>query len=684
MRFSLFLLILLLGTTLVARAEDVSPQRLLLLRGALALADGQAAQAVSDLSIVATFYPEDWRCQLLYGQALLLDKQSLQAKAQLRRTVLLAPNNPDAWRALADAGRVQDDPHLELAGIAGFMRICPEDPPMLARAAALYRAVGQEAVAVKFENAFLASFPALDLNAGYLAKYRATGLEELRHLAGDEPANAGVLAALACEEWNAENRDAARIILRKLRELAPNDTTVVNNYIHVCLKTGSFDEAIAVMKEVSVKGVLYPLNRILAQWSVSRGRPADAIEPLQRQLLLNPADAALNRQLGVAARLAGQYDLAVSALRIAYLRDPNHLIAQQYAAALYADGNVKHAEDILKQGKMRFPRESMLGVTLAALYRDTDRLQESAKLALDLVAARPEKVELTMLAGERYFKAGMIGAASNLAYTLRDTYPSDAVAIHSAVTLLRRLGAYSEARLAMTRYLSPNAKSPLKASEIILEVAGFEAEENRLPEATSALESLVQRDPKCRGAYQALGKLYLQQERWKDAISIYSAALDRWQDDGEFALGLARAARQAGNHPLAVRAYRQAAGLMRTAVPWIELGYTYLTSGDIAMARECWRTAQNLPQGKIRAKFCLLANYRDAGETDNARELLKALAAELPLEREAYILRWREQLTAAGLAPTTDELHALLDLAPDLVSFASLDTVKEQLLAREK
>ncbi|HEY3416393.1 MAG TPA: tetratricopeptide repeat protein, partial [Armatimonadota bacterium] len=640
--------------------------------------------AVSDLSIVATFYPEDWHCQMLYGQALLLNKQPLQAKALLRRAALLAPNNPEAWRALADAGHAQGDEQLELAGMAGFMRICPDDPPMLARAAALYKALGQPVAADKYEKAWLASLPVFDLNAGYPSRYRNTSVEELHKLATDEPTNAGALTALASEEWKANNRDAACAALLQLYQLVPTDTTVVNNYVYLCLTSGKFDDAIAVMKEASAKGVSYPLNRMLAQWSVACKRYNDAIDPLQRQLLMNPADALLNRQLGVAALLAGKPAVAVDALHISYLRDPNHLTAQQYACALFAAGKAQQAEEILKQAISRSPQESILGVVLAALYRDANRLPESAQLALDLSAVRPEKVELTILASERYFQAGMIGRACNLAYTLRDKFPTDVVAIRGAVTLLRRLGAYSEARLVMTRYLGPSTPSPLKPSDIILEVAGFVADENRLPEATSALEALVQRDPSCRGAYQMLGKLYLQQERWTDAINLYSAAVERWTDDPEFALALARAARQGGNTLLAVNAYRKATVLNHSALPWIELGHTYLALSDITLARECWRTAELLPQGKIRAGFCLLTNYRDAGETGNAQELLRNLADELPRERDAHLKRWHDQLTAAGLAPTNEELSSLLSLAPDLVDDSSLRSVKEQLLAKEK
>ena len=76
---------------------------------------------------------------MLYGDALLQAGEFLAAKTQLRRATLLAPCRPEVWHTLARAGRAMNDVHLEYAGLAGLMRLLPEDPQAQRRMAELYR-----------------------------------------------------------------------------------------------------------------------------------------------------------------------------------------------------------------------------------------------------------------------------------------------------------------------------------------------------------------------------------------------------------------------------------------------------------------------------------------------------------------------------------------------------------------
>jgi len=659
-----------LAAIVAVHAAETNPQRLLLLRGVIALGDERTADAVTDLRDAASMYPEDWQCQVLYGQALLNAKQPAMARAMLRRATLLAPTRLEPWKALEQAGRTLKDPHLQLAALAGMARLLPEDPQLQARMASLYREIGQKDAAVKLETAASAALPPLKLDAQYVYRYRPATLEELRKLAKDEPTNAALLPALAAEEWKVAHRDAAREAWKLAYAQTPNDPTVAGNYIHACLETGHIDEAMQALNATAQDNAAF--DRLLAVWNLSQGAYTQAIPPLLRLITTYPTDEVLNRQLGTAALFCGNYDLAESALRVSWLKQHTHINAQLYAAALIANKHEADAEKVLTGAIALFPDESMLKVALTLLYRDTHRTLQAADLTAELAKSRSEVVELLTLAGERYCQAGYILRVYEVAYKLRDNYANDIVAMRGAVQLFRRLGASSDARLTVTRYLGPSMHSPLTMSEVMLEAAESAMEDNRLPEAKLALQQALSKDLLFRPAYEALGRLNIQQGQWAEAARVYANALVHWHSDPQFTLAFARASRQAGNYPKAIQAYQDATKLNSSAEPWLELGELYHGQNDETAARVCWQSAANRKGGEVLARLALLASYESAGSTEQALGVINELVPALTAARDARRNHWREIFTVQGLEVSEDELKALLQLEPDLIDTAPL------------
>lgn len=654
-----------------AWCAPISPPRLSLLRGTLHLAEGQAAAAVADLRQAAQAMPEDAPVQQLYGEALLQDGQSLLGKAVLRRATLLAPSRPEPWQALLAAGTMSDDTALVNSALNGLARILPDDPRLQRRMAEFARRQGRIASADKLTLAYQNSLPPLKLNFSYSYRMRPATLPELRELSHDDPENIALLAALGCLEWRADNPDNAREAFRQWYQRAPQDRTAIGNYTYACLTTGQTAEALTALEAAAPLGDI-TFDRSLALWSLADGQYERAVAPLRRLLAREPVDATLNRLLGTAHWLAGDAEAACVPFRIAWLRAHDQLTAQHYAQALFAAHNATDAEDLLENAIELFPEESMLRVVLVLLYRDTDRLQQAAQLTAELAYVRPERIELLLLATERYTRAGYITKAFPLAGELRAAGGKDPLALYAAVQSYRLLGATTEAHLTLIRNLGPNQPSPLPWEAIMLEVAGFAAEDNRLNEAVTALEEILKRNPASRPALTLLGKLYVQQGVWSEAVRVYTAALQQWPDDAEFTLQLARAARQGQNYPLALKSYERVAARYRVATPWLERGEIYRMLGEEARAQQCWEQALLLPGGAIAGRLRLLASYEAAGDKARVAETLAQVLHDLTAARTARRSHWQEALTRRGLAPTADELDTLLLFEPDLADPAPL------------
>ncbi|HOS44428.1 MAG TPA: tetratricopeptide repeat protein, partial [Armatimonadota bacterium] len=258
-----WLICITLLAALLPALADITPDRILLLRGAIALHEGRPRDAVADLREAADLRQEDWQCQMLYGQALSAAGLHAVAAGQLRRAMLLAPTEITTWEALAAGARAAGDSALELLALSGLLRFFPEDPPLLRRLAEVYAANNQKESAARALAQWESSLPPLELEAGYLIGARKATPHELRIILRDSPNHPTALPALATEEWKAGNREAAYTLLGRVIKLRPNDPVIINSYAHACFVLGKPDEALAVLNAAAPLGN-FELDRALA------------------------------------------------------------------------------------------------------------------------------------------------------------------------------------------------------------------------------------------------------------------------------------------------------------------------------------------------------------------------------------------------------------------------------------
>lgn len=644
----------------------VDPTRLLLLRGALALADGDAGDAVGDLRSVAGIRGEDWQAQLLYGQALLAANEPALARGALDRATLLAPWRPEVWAALAAAGRATQDATLETAALAERQRRWPDDPTTWLRLRDLARTQGDTATARALDGRFQATLPPLRFDVD--PAYRDLATPTLRRAAHEPQATAESALALAAAEWRAGDGYATHAALRLACARKPDDAVLAANYAHLCFRIGQVQDGIATLAALAARGVTEH-DRALARWACASGDYASALSAWDRLHVVHPADPAVMYAYGATAVLAGKPELAVPALRQAWGLAPDAVTAQQYATALYLAGHGVEAADLLRQAQRQYPADTLLSVLLTLVYRDTQRLNRAADLTAELAAVRAERVSLLILAGERFARLHQTKRTLAFARTLRDDYPGDLTAVHGAVQLFRLAGAPGEAQFALTRLLGPNLPVPQPWQATLRDIARDALDHQDLPTAQAALENILARDPEYRPAYELLGKVLAQQGQWGKAVTLYAQALETWRMDGPFLLAQARAAVQLGNVPLAVRAYRRSALGVKSPAPWLELGDLYHTQGDEVTARVCWRTAAEYPDAYLSALRRLEESYTSAGAATLAEEITRTVREAREAHRRKRTAQLHTALAGLGLAPTDEEIDALvqLEMMPEAV-----------------
>ncbi len=680
-RVLLFCCLLMSAATTVVSAAEISPQRLLLLRGVIALGEDRRGAALADLEQAAALAPEDWRSQMLYGQALAHAGHPEMARSMLRRATLLAPSRPEPWQALAQFAGEQQDATLEHETLKGLQRVLPDDPLLLHHLSEVYRKMGNATQAAQTTLQWEAGLPPLQLEYHYTYQDHTATLEELRQLAQQQPSNTEVLGALAAQEWKAEHGDAARAVLKQLYELQPRNLTYICNYVYVCLETGQYEEGLRVL-QAAVPLQYQTFDRLPAIWCVTLQHYSEAIPLLQHSLAGDPEDEALNRRLAIAFIGAGDYRQAEPPLQKLWQKSHSGPLAQVYAAVLHANGHDDLAESILNDAIKQYPAKSILKVELSRLYRDTNRMTHSADLTMEVAKERPEAVELLILAGERYIRAGYVQRAFSAACTLRDDYPMDVSAARGAMTLFHQLGDLADARLVLTRFLGPSVTTPLSPAEVLYEVGMAAPTTTGLPKRASRCKPCSKVIIPSVRPMKGWGSCYCSKAAGWEAARLYAQALEQWPNDPHFTLALARAYRQAGNYTQALASYRQATRLMSSATPWLECAEIYHDLGQETQARDCWLHAGTLPDGAVNGRLSLLASYEEEGARGQALTLADELLDKLAIERKARSKHWSELFAAYNLTVSEDEMTALLQLDLELTDPAPVQMRRDLLAAR--
>ncbi len=217
-------------------------------------------------------------------------------------------------------------------------------------------------------------------------------------------------------------------------------------------------------------------------------RPSEAIEHLQRAVVLRPGASDIYSHLGAAYSALERHDEAIASLRRAVQLAPGSSSAHyNLGTALRNAGRLKDAVASFQHAVAANPQAAEALYNLANTLAELDRLDEAEAAYRQALAARPGYLKAITNLGNLFCRLERIDEALELFHAAVAADPSYAPARLNLGTALRDVGRYDE--------------------------------------AIESLRQAVALDPASAEAHNVLGTALQAQARWSEAWQCYQEAL---------------------------------------------------------------------------------------------------------------------------------------------------------------
>ncbi|BAU48025.1 TPR domain protein [Sulfurifustis variabilis] len=393
----------------------------LLLRGKLALQEGDSLTAISSFRSVLKDQPESSDALGLLGEAHALNRESELAREHFQKAVEANPRNVAARvrfaRFLAETG----DSATALKEVERALASASDDIAALRLKAELHvtrkEFAAADAAVVKLKSAH-AKNPTVYLLAGQLyagqKKYDAA-LKEFELAFALSPASPDVLAGIVKVELARGRPEAAVSRLKDVLKNTPDHALAHHMLGEVYLGQKKFvaaEQSIERARELQPKWNLP--YRTLANAHAVRGDNEQAIKILEQGLQNVPEDTVLSLALAEAQERAGRHTQAIDAYERVLRHSPNNLVAANNLAALLADhrndaGGLKRARELVPM--LEQAPQPVLRDTAAWVYYRAGEIDKAISLLKPVVEKAPKVAIFQYHLGMAYHKQGDAQAA---------------------------------------------------------------------------------------------------------------------------------------------------------------------------------------------------------------------------------------------------------------------------------
>jgi tetratricopeptide (TPR) repeat protein len=587
---------------------------------------GEAKEAVTLMTHLATRHTKDMRIRLLLAQALMFSGRPGEAVQELEDGRTQAPEEAEVIYALA-AG------YLRLGKVAEAESLFAELRRLRPLAAThvligrTYRDYGQ------FDRARAALRRALEVDPRVRRAHYYLGM------------------VAAIEDLNA--LDAAIDEFRLELRVAPDDPATHLSLGLALVMARRYEEALPVLRKAAQwrppqASAFHFLGRCL----VALEQHAEAKAALERALELAerpPQDETQLRnvhyQLALAQRALGETDEAAS----------HFAEAERYSSRLTEGARETLSEYLGGGGRdeaglaaMAVLDTSFLGALDAEALRSTRQRARTAiaRAAFNLGVMQAQAGRFAQAAAEFEKAAAVEPGFPQLSYSLGVSWFNAQQPRKAAAPLARALEATPEDQnlRRMLALASLEADEPSRAAELLAGDPGRES------------------DPSLQYAY-ALA--LVRAGRVAEAEPVFRRLIEKHGDTAELHVLVGQAHAQQGDYPGAIQSFERALAL-KADVPEANgaLGLIYLQKGKLPEAERALRQELRVRQGDLKAQHTLAAVLELQGQPEEALALLRLVLRATPDHGQARYLFGKILLAQGQAAAAAEQLEAAMRIAP--------------------
>lgn len=312
-------------------------------------------------------------------------------------------------------------------------------------------------------------------------------------------------------------------------------------------------------------------------------------------------------------------------------------LAKIYENQAAANGRQDMATQAIEQYKLALsadPESRVLQDGIANLYFRLGRIKEAVSSAQDQVAHHPDDVEAHLLIGRVYLRSlgdgqgpqstEILQAAIKEYEKIAELQPKD---LDTRLLLGQLYGLNHDSAKAEEQFKAAQAIDG-SSEEVVLSLARLYSEEGNLERAAKVIADVPAEDRSGRMDF-ALGGLYDQLKRPKDAAKAYQAALEQDPDNTDAKRGLAQALIAAGQTDAAAKIYAQILGSdPQDPQALIRQAEIERQKGEYEKSLATLKKAEGLVTGDLELDFNEALVYDALGRYDESiKTLQEALAS---------------------------------------------------------
>lgn len=481
-----------------AKLVKAAPQNILAkqLRGQVAAAGGNYAEARTLLEEVVSAQPENYEARTLLGIVNVQQGNLDQAEMHLAGVVANQPDNARAQRLLAEVRAKQDTPADTMAGVRTALEQTGNDPTMLAMASRLSLASGDREQALSYlaqaaekTTTDTGSQTQLEIANGYLA-------------AGEIDKAIEILQAMPAGGATEYQREYMLL----LSLLKKGDTKL------------AMSQAEAL---VARSGDKPEVRNLVASVYAAAGKPEMAREQLLAAQKLAPDNIEVLSNLARLDLAQGKPAAAEPSFKRILEKEPKNLLATLgMAATAGVRKDSAEAQKWLLKASADHPDSAEAQLALAQFHLAANDVPKARAVMDGAVKAKPEN-------------AGLFNARGLVLLGSRDL-PGATASFAEAVRLEPKANGY-RLNLARAQFLGKDAKSALGSIDVVLSNepqmtaalalgTAVSLQSNDIEKATGYVERARHAAPNSSLSYQLEGELAAAQKRYREALAFYEKA----------------------------------------------------------------------------------------------------------------------------------------------------------------